>query len=1117
MNIVYLNVYIFNRFFNDLMPILANSVASYKIKLEHENKEEKVKGTDTHFFTNRDGVTTFDRFKAILSNNTRQFDVIVGYFFVTGFYKLWRSLEGVEKIRIIVGMGTDEFTYSSASGTLTDVEIKKEIKKLITSEFENSETEKEIEEGIYKFLEYLEKGKLEIRGYPDRKLHAKIYIMIKKEGSEDYGKVITGSSNFSAAGLAENLEFNVELKDKPDVEFAEGKFEELWKESIPLTSDFIKTIKNETYIKDDFTPYEIYLKTLYEYFKDVIDYDLATIDFPKEYKQFRYQVEAVLQAEKILKEHGGVFISDVVGLGKTYIASLLAKKLAERPIVVCPPLLMDYWQNVMESFGVFPKIISSGMLKFDKIDFDRFSKYKLIFIDEAHTFRNEDTESYAVLHELCAGKKVVLITATPLNNEPQDIASELYLFENKFNSTIPDLKNLYNFFSDITKEYKELKFKQKDSALSVDSIKSLVKDISNDIKNKVIKHLMVRRTRKDILDFYHDDIEKQGLTFPEVSDPEPLFYELDKKTDNLFEDSVKAIESKSTKGNDKTLTYARYKLTSYLKTDGVDYLWENKFIDTKDLDFEKMSEALLTGLMRTLFLKRLDSSFEAFRKTLANMLKSYEMLLSLYEKGKVPFSRGKNIIGNLARMDLDELEQKITEVERDEAVFWIPSEYFEQKFKKDLQNDINIIKDLKARWDKVTVDPKIDKMRELLLGDEILGKQKLIIFTEFEDTLYYLKEQFEKDPKLKGTFIAISSKSSKAEFEVAVRNFDPRNPKQEDKFRILISTDVFSQGLNLDKATAIVNYDIPWNPTRIIQRFGRINRVGSKGKIYIYNFFPTQKTENKIFLKAAATRKIEMFINTLGADSKYLTEFDTSNTTGIFDLMNKISTYEEAEIDPELKYLQEIRSIRDKNRELFEKIKHIPIKARATRLAKENKVITFFKYGNLPKFYLTGEAQTIELAPIDAFNMIKAKPTEPANRIPDFFYDMFRKNNEQFEQDLQMAIESDINRRLPQSTKKLLPIVNALINDLSCATHVEYLNTLKDALQAGAISQYIVKLANKKLQNVIEPTQKVKILLELIRDEYVYSSMRQFKEKPDKKVILSSVFKEGLDESRSLS
>ena len=1065
-------------------------------------------GTDTHFFTNREGVTTLDRFKAILSNNTRQFDVIVGYFFVTGFYKLWQSLEDIEKIRIIVGMGTDEFTYSSVSDRLTEVEIKNEIKSLITREFENSETKKEIEEGIYKFLEYLEKGKLEIKGYQDRKLHSKVYIMIKENGSEDYGKVITGSSNFSASGLVDNLEFNVELKDAPDVKFAEDKFEEIWKESIPLTSDFIKTIKNETYVKDDFIPYEIYLKTLYEYFKDVIDYDLATIDFPEEYKQFRYQIEAVLQAEKILKEHGGVFISDVVGLGKTYIASLLAKNLAERPIVVCPPLLMDYWQNVMESFGVFPKIISSGMLKFNKIDFDRLSKYKLIFIDEAHTFRNEDTESYAVLHELCAGKKVVLVTATPLNNEPQDIASELYLFENKFNSTIPDLKNLYNFFGDIAKQYKELKFKQKNGALSIDLIKSSINDISHDIKDKVIKHLMVRRTRKDILDFYPDDIEKQGLTFPEVSNPEPLFYELDKETDNLFEDSVKVIESRSTKENDKTLTYARYKLTSYLKKDGVEYLWKNKFIETRDVDFEKMSEALLIGLMRTLFLKRLDSSFEAFRKTLANMLKSYETLLSLYERGKVPFSRGKNIIGSLSRMDLDEFEQRILEMEKDEAVFWVPSEYFEQKIKKDLENDINTIKDLKACWDKATGDPKIEKIKELLLNDEILGKQKLIIFTEFEDTLYYLEKQFEKDPYLKNTFIAISSKSSKAEFETAVRNFDPRNKKQENRFRILLSTDILSQGLNLDKATAIVNYDIPWNPTRIIQRFGRINRVGSKGKIYIYNFFPTQKTENKIFLKAAATRKIEMFINTLGADSKYLTEFDTSNTTGIFDLMNRISTYEETEIDSELRYLQEIRAVRDKNRELFERIKHIPIKARATRIAKENKVITFFKYGNLPKFYLTDKTQTIELAPIDSFSMIKAKPTESANCLPDFFYDMFNRNNGQFEQGLQAATESDINKRLPQSTKKLLPVVTALISDLSTATHVEYLYDLKEALQAGAISQYIIKLANNRLRKVIEPDEKVKVLLQLISYDYVYSSMKHFKEQPEKKVILSSVFRE---------
>lgn len=1064
-------------------------------------------GTDTHFFTNRDGVTTLDRFKIILSNNTERFDVIVGYFFVTGFYKLWKSLEDVSKIRIIIGIATDEFTYNSVSNKETESKLKERIKNYLIKEFENSATEEDIEKGISKFIEYIENGKLQLRGFPSQKLHAKLYFMIKKEGSEDYGKVITGSSNFTASGLMDNLEFNVELKDAPDIKFAEEKFEELWKESVPLTKDFVSIIKNETYIKDDFTPYELYLKTLYEYFKDVLDYDLVNLDFPEDYKKFRFQIEAVLQAEKTIKENWGVFISDVVGLGKTYVASLLAKRLNERPIVVCPPILMDYWQNVMESFGVFPKVISSGILRFDKVDFNRLSKYKLIFIDEAHTFRNEDTESYAVLHELCAGKKVVLVTATPLNNEPQDIANQIYLFENKFNSTIPDLKNLYNFFSTLDKRYQEIKLQQKKGEYSIEAIKTSTKSISEEIKKRVIKHLMVRRTRQDILKYYPDDIEKQGLSFPEVAEPRPLYYELENELDTLFEKSVKVIES-TKKDVQGSLTYSRYKPLSYLKVEGIEYLWKNKVIETKDISFEEMSESLLVGLIRILFLKRLDSSFEAFRQTLANLIKSYETLILFYDKEKkIPIGRGINIIGALSRMDLDEIERIANEGLDNKKVFWVPFEYFDLKFEKDLEKDINIIKDLKSRWDKVPFDPKLNTIKELLLSDEILGRQKIIIFTEFEDTLRYIANNLKLDDNLKDSFIAISSKSSKTEFELAVRNFDPRHPRQEDKFRILLSTDVLSQGLNLDNATAIVNYDIPWNPTKIIQRFGRINRVGTKGKIYIYNFFPTEKTENKIFLKAAATRKIEMFINTLGADSKYLTELDTSNPTGIFEMMNRIKTYEEVEEDSELKFLQEIRETRDKKRELFEKIKQIPIKARATRLAGENKVLTFFKYGSLPKFYITDQSLTKELTPIDALAIVRADEKEHPNPLPNFFYEMFRNNNEHFNRDLQVSVESNINKKLPLSTKKLLPIVKAILEEENIE-RIEYLNALKEALLAGAIAQYVVQIASNELTKETNSQRRVKKLLEIIPDDYVYLSIKQLNEKPERRVILSSVFKE---------
>ncbi|MEF3245489.1 MAG: hypothetical protein K6343_05900, partial [Caldisericaceae bacterium] len=275
--------------------------------------------SDSHFFTNKEGVTLLDRLKKILSNDTEYFNVIVGYFYSTGFYRLWKSLENVKKIRILVGMGLDEETFNALSPyRRTTLEVRSYFMNKVKSELAESEEKREIEEGVIKFIEYIKSGRLEIRAYPGKTLHAKVYIMLKKEGAEDKGKVITGSSNFTVSGLDENIEFNIELKDAPDVEFAERKFEELWKESIPVSEDYVETVTKFTHLNNTFTPYEIYLKTLYEYFKDRIDY--KDIDVPEDFKKLAYQIDAVNQAKSILESHNGVFLADVVGIGKTYIA-----------------------------------------------------------------------------------------------------------------------------------------------------------------------------------------------------------------------------------------------------------------------------------------------------------------------------------------------------------------------------------------------------------------------------------------------------------------------------------------------------------------------------------------------------------------------------------------------------------------------------------------------------------------------------------------------------------------------------------------------------------------------------------------------------------------------------
>ena len=424
-----------------------------------------VQNTDLTFFTNEPERDLYSRFSKILKSNTQFFDVLVGYFRTSGFFKMYDAMETVEKIRILVGLNVDKYTVKIIDKANAEIkyeaptmkEAKESFSENVENEFAQSDTTSQIEQGVRTFIEWLKNGKLEMRMYVDAPIHAKVYIMRKDMNKipDTYGSVITGSSNFSEAGLQNNLEFNVELKDSRDVQFALEKFEELWVQGVTVTEEYIEAVEKKTWLRNDITPYEIYLKTLYEFFREEINSDkdlLADNLLPDGYMKLQYQIDAVVQAKKILEAYNGVFISDVVGLGKTYICAMLAKSLKKgRKLVICPPVLVDYWKDVLLEFDVAAEVKSLG--KLESILEKGVDKYKYVFIDEAHRFRNQGTESFSKLHKICYGKKVVLISATPINNYSSDIENQIYLFQPKHNSTIIGVKNLEGFFRELrTKE-----------------------------------------------------------------------------------------------------------------------------------------------------------------------------------------------------------------------------------------------------------------------------------------------------------------------------------------------------------------------------------------------------------------------------------------------------------------------------------------------------------------------------------------------------------------------------------------------------------------------------------------------------------------------------------------
>jgi len=681
--------------------------------------------TDLTFITNEKGKHLKERFE-VLIRDSKLFDCLVGYFYTSGFHAIYTALENTQKIRILIGISTDKQTHDllntagqeQQSLQFSHAETKKEIEGMVEKEMEESADSRPVESGVVKFIEWIRSKKLEIRAYPSQNIHAKLYIMSFNDDDRDVGRVITGSSNLTQAGLVDNLEFNVELKNSADHEFARKKFEELWKDSVDVSEKYIQTIEDKTWLKQNVTPYQLYLKLLYEYFKDELSQsdEMFAKYLPEQFMKLEYQEQAVLNAKKILEEYGGVFVSDVVGLGKTYIATLLAGQIDGRTLVIAPPMLLERdnpgsWRNAFSDFRIHADFESIG--KLDDILDRGTEKYQNIIIDEAHRFRTESNITYEKLAEICRGKRIILVTATPYNNSPKDILSQIKLFQKTKKSTIPNLPDLESFFSKLDKKLKNLD-RQRDHAEYIRT----VKENALEIREKVLKYLMVRRTRTEIANYFGADLKKQNLKFPDVENPEPLFYELNEVEDEVFNKTIELISKK--------FKYARYMPMLYY-TGKVDQL-------------EEQAQKNMGKFMKILLVKRLESSFFAFKNSVDRFIYSYEMFIREFKKGNVYVSKKHtNKIFELLENDDDAAIQKL--VDQEKAVKYSSAEFRadeEKSFPTDLKRDLEILRQIKILWQKVNRDPKLNKFLQELGRNKILKENKLIIFTESKETAEYL-------------------------------------------------------------------------------------------------------------------------------------------------------------------------------------------------------------------------------------------------------------------------------------------------------------------------------------------------------------------------------------------
>ena len=1048
---------------------------------------------DTSFFTNAVDNTLVDRFNVLLKD-TDFFDCLVGYFYISGFYKLQESLKDTEKIRILVGMGIDSQTFNliedSKITNISTAELKENIKKDIIKEMDNSENSLNIEEGALQFVEWVKSGKIEIKAYKERKTHSKLYIMTFPEDDKDLGRVITGSSNFTQPGLEKNLEFNVELRRDADYLFAKEQFEELWQHSEPIDEEFVNTLTRKTWLRDDVTPYELYLKFIYEFLYDKIWNDKKEIDieyFPPNFKYLDYQRDAVLDAKEKIKEYGGVFLSDVVGLGKTYMGALLAQQLKGTTLVIAPPSLIDEhnpggWKRVLRDFEVKSIVESKG--KLDQILTKYESNlYQNVIIDESHEFRNEETQQYEYLSKICKGKNVILISATPFNNSPLDLLSQIKLFQPAHRSTLPNpkVRDLENYFKRLDKRQKSINKEEKPELYL-----QVSKEIATDIRENVLQYLMVRRTRSSIQKYYAEDLKRNNMEFPKVNKPIPVYYEFDEYINEVFDETLRLINN--------NLTYAKYRPLAAEYQVKPDLRWSN-------------SQNMMGNFIKILLIKRLESGSYAFKKSIDNSINVHKQALETFiKKGEFYTSRDYNwkIFNLIEDGEIDKVEELIKQGKARKYL----REDFLPNFEDDLKKDIAILEHIQERWSSIEDYPKRQRIVDLLNSNSLKNK-KVIIFTEFIDTAESLKELISNN--CSGNVKIYTGKSSKEDMDEVLYNFDNNLPKdsQKNDYRVLVATDTLSHGVNLHRANVIINFDIPWNPTKIMQRVGRIQRLDTPfDEIFTYNFFPTAPIEGEINIELLAKNKIAMFIELLGNDSQLLTE-EPIQSYDLFTKLTSDSLEEEELVDDELKYLRLIRDIRDNDHELFKKIEEIPKKVKVARKSDNTSVISLLKTGKFKKLFKTDFNGTEEIDFFDAIKLLEADKSEKSIKADERFYDYLNMNMASFDELLNNPEDVRKPTRNESSILKYIGLALQNKNDLT-SYDINFLVKVRNLLKDGHITKNNAKVLNTKLKTSAKDVNSIlDILRKNIREEDLKTDTSRCVEecfKETQQIILSEYF-----------
>lgn len=571
--------------------------------------------------------------------------------------------------------------------------------------------------------------------------------------------------------------------------------------------------------------------------------------------------------------------------------------------------------------------------------------YGLIIIDESHKFRNSSTNMYKALDDLIgqigadtgAYPYIGLLSATPQNNRPDDLKNQIYLFErNHADTTLTKANggNLESFFSAINTEYNGIIHPNENNRMTPEERNAKLKELARRIRDCVLTDIMVRRTRTDVEKYYGEDMQRQNLKFPKIEGPNELEYKMDSQLSHLFADTMDIIAPSEEYKlmSSRYLSYYRYRAIQYL----ADEKNKRKYDARGSRDADKLAEQL-AKIMQINLVKRLESSFSAFYQSLLNLRQYTKNMIDMWESGNIFICPQIDINAELDRRAkekkrkhvvsyndcLDDIRAKIDKLNKsgrndDESNMEYGREDMKAEYIGLLRADYELISELCDRWALNTEDPKLDvfkdNLKHVLFDKEKNVPQKLVVFSEAINTVDTIKRVAEA----KGYRVLKVTADNRDELEQVIReNFDAnygKNASEEQKndFDIIVTTEVLSEGVNLHRANTILNYDTPWNSTKLMQRIGRVNRIGStQDKVYVYNFKPSAEGDAEIQLVQKAYTKLQSFHTLFGEDSKvYTADEELSH----YDL-NTVVNGEESPLE---KYIYELKQYKEAHPERYE-------------------------------------------------------------------------------------------------------------------------------------------------------------------------------------------------------